>query len=361
MAKKIAATSITALLLSGCASTVSPIRVPLASDRASIELCAPLTRSDQAPLRSQIYRDVSPHDRLQWLVCELHAKAQANLDQANEWENRTEWRDIPLLGAAATVAGLLLFGKRDPTTKTLRKRDQDAISIIGFGSAAFATFANYLSPGKARDLLRQGARGHFCLATEGELILSVENSVRRDDDRRALASDLSQLSGALAANEGQFGRPAEAKTIRDAAVKALATYDLQLQQVDTAAVALGETTWNFGIDLLSRSDRTEQKVDQLVQAISEQTASVTKFGQTQQNASNPAPKAIVSAFVTEARARATAPTPDELSLRVADETARLLQGLVNVEALVLGFDKCAATALTGGSPRADRIQRVTLQ
>ena len=348
------------LALSGCATTIKPVAIPLSQQRPNIALCAPLPGSAAATNPSTIYLSVRPRDRLQYLVCALHAKADANLVQAQRWQNRTEWRDIPLIGAAATVAGLLLFGERN-SDNALMKGEQDTIAGIGFGASAFLAFANYLSPQKARDLLRQSARGHFCLATQGELILSVFDTVDRDAERKKLAAGLAKLSGELARDPTQFGKPEEAKAIRDAAATAIATYDSQIRQLDTAGVALGETAWNFGLDLMTRSDRGEQNVDTLVKAIAEQTASVTKFATTEQKAADPVPKAVVQSFITGPKLAGAQPTMDQLTIGVANETALLMDGLVNVEALVLGFDKCAATALAGGTPKADKIQRVTMK
>lgn len=344
----------------GCTSSLTPVAVPLSANPPRVELCAAAAPKPATAGPTTIYADVAPRDRLRTLVCALHAKSAANLDQAQRWANRTEWRDIPLIGAATTVAGLLLFGKRDGDNR-LTKGDQEAISIAGFGAASFATFANYLSPERARTLLRQGARGHYCLATQGELVLSVYDSVERAPQRAALKASLADLTARLASDPKQFALPEEARLIRQGALKALTLYDTQMRQLDTAAVSLGETSWNFGIDLLSRSDRGEQKVDALVKAITEQTESTTRFASTEQRAADPVPPAKVQGFLGGRGQRNLSPGPDQVAADVARDTALLIDGLVNVEALVLGFDKCAATALAGGTPRADRIQRATLQ
>lgn len=348
-----------AVALQACTSSIHPVSVPVAPDAPRLTLCAPLPNGSAAATPSGRYADIPPGELLHWLVCELHTKARANLAQAQSWENRTEWRDIPLIGAATAVAGLLLFGKRNSDNR-LTEGEQDTITGVGFGAAAFAAFANYLSPQRARVLLRQGARGHFCLATQGELILSVYASVARPAQRAQLEADLAALSAVLAQDATQFGRPDEARSIRDAANSALATYDDQIHQLDSAGIVLGETAWNFGLDLMTRSDRSEQNVDALVKAITEQTGSITKFASAEQKAADPVAPAVVQAFV-QARSLAAAPTLDDLTLKVAKETTALFDGLVNIEALVLGFDNCAATALAGGTPKASRIQRVALR
>lgn len=346
-----------ALLVSGCANSVDPVSIKLSENRPQIALCESVQPAPNKGTPPQIFKDVEPRAQLQWLTCALREKANANLAQAQRWENRTEWRDIPLIGAATTVAGLLLFGKRD-ADNSLKKGQQDTIAALGFGSAAFATFANYLSPQNARTLLRQAARGHYCMATQGDLILSVYDGVDRSDRRDALFASVTILSSKIAKEPDKFTKLDEVRSIRDAANLALGTYDKQKRQLNGAAIALGETAWNFGIDLMTRSDRSEQKVDALVQAITAQTESVVKFSATEQKATDPVPAAIVGDQVKIQLAGGTPPPAnDQLALDVAMQTAVLLNDLVNIEALVIGFDNCAATALAGGAPKASRIQR----
>lgn len=332
--------------------------MPLAREITPIEICVFNATVPPQGRPGQLYENEVPRDQLKWLTCALRDKANANLAQAQEWENRTEWRDIPLLGAAATVAGLLLFGERN-SDNSLKKGEQETIAGLGFASATFATFANYLSPQKARDILRQSARGHFCLATQGELILSVYDTVERQDRRTQLAALVAVLSGQIANTPGQFTQLEEARSIRDAANLALSTYDNQKHRLDTAAISLGEVAWNFGIDLMSQSDRSEQKVDQLVQAITAQTESVAKFAATEKKAADPVPAAVVQAQLNKLSIAGKSSSSDTLTLTVAMATSVLLNDLVNVDALVLGFDNCASTALAGGKPKASKIQRVT--
>lgn len=349
-----------ALLVSGCANSVDPVSIKLSENRPQIALCDSVPPAPDKGTPPKIFRDVEPRAQLHWLTCALREKANANLAQAQRWENRTEWRDIPLIGAAATVAGLLLFGKRD-ADNSLKKGQQDTIAALGFGSAAFATFANYLSPQNARTLLRQAARGHYCMATQGDLILSVYDSVDRVDRRDALLASATKLSDKITTEPATFTKLDEVRSIRDAAYLALGTYDNQKRQLDGAAIALSEAAWNFGIDLMTRSDRSEQKVDALVQAITAQTESVTKFSATEKKVTDPVPAAIVEDQIKmQITEKKTPPANDQLALQVATQTATLLNDLVNIEALVVGFDNCAATALMGGAPKASRIQRIGL-
>lgn len=349
-----------ATLLPGCTSTLQPVTlsVPSDSDRAELQYCA---KAKDAPT----YVSPTSRQRLEWMVCELHARAIHNLGQAQRWENRTEWRDIPLIGAATAVAGLLLFGKRD-ANNALKPGVQDAVTGIGFGAAALATFANYLSPQKARDILRQGARGHFCIATQGEMILSVWNSIERSQERSRLANDLGTLSQMLVDNPNGFGKIDASRVIQAQAMKALALHHVQLQERDTASLLIGETTWNFGLDLMTRTDRSEQNVEALTQSITKQAQSMSSFAASGASATNPSAPAAVSSLLPALRPQvgklpSASPTPDQLSELVATETNELIADLPNVEALVLGFDKCAATALAGGTARVEHIQRVSLQ
>lgn len=355
MKRSVAGVTAMALLLSGCTSSLKPVTlsVPPEDGRQKMQFCPTVDKNTPA--------NTSPtsKQRLQWMVCELHARAVANLNQAQSWENRTEWRDIPLIGAATVVAGLLLFGKRDDN-KALKPGVQDAVTGVGFGVAALATFANYLSPQKARDLLRQGARGHFCIATQGELILTVWDAVDRSTESDRLTSDLAELTRLIATNPNGFGKIDATRAIQAQAIKALALYNLQVQERDSAGIVINETTWNFGIDLMTKTDRSEPDVEALVKSITDQARSATKFDATGASATDPAAPAAVRALVAGAP-RAAVRTPDELSDDVATDTNALIANLPNIEALVLGFDKCAATALAGGTARAEHIQRVSLQ
>lgn len=355
MKNSVAGVTIMALLLGGCTSSLKPVTLSLspADAQKKMQFCPTVdndTPSNIGPTSKQ---------RLQWMVCELHARAVANLNQAQSWENRTEWRDIPLIGAATIVAGLLLFGKRD-ANNALKPGVQEAAAGVGFGAAALASFANYLSPQKARDLLRLGARGHFCIATQGELILTVWDSVDRPAEQARLTTELAELTRLIATNPNGFGKIDATRAIQEQAIKALALYNLQVQERDSAGIMINETSWNFGIDLMTKTDRSELDVEALVKSITDQARSATKFDAAGASATDPAAPAAVRALVAS-EPRAAVRTPDELSDDVATDTDALIANLPNIEALVLGFDKCAATALAGGTARAEHIQRVSLQ
>lgn len=327
-----------ALLVTGCMNTLRPVQMSTSQQAGQTESCGAY--------------DINAEDKekLDWYVCALAERADANLRQSLAWQNSTEWRDIPLFAAAATVVGLLLFGNRD-SANNLTSGSQEALEIVGFGAATFGAFSNYLSPQNARKLLRQGARGHRCMAAQGEIILSVWDAVESlsaERDEVETAIDTLNTFIAAAPNDDKLPRYI---ALRDAGVRALALYDLQNRYLLSSSTYVDEAAWNFGIDLLESADRQQVDVAQLVETLNEQAASIARFNtvETPDTGASGGGMGIAAAppATIEAAAR-------ELSAA----TAGLLSTLPNVEALVLGFDRCAATALIDGNPTATRVQRV---
>jgi len=333
----------------------------VASNRPQLRFCEP-AGAQQRQMRTgdvSLYAEASERNQLRWYACELRARASENLEQSARWENRTEWRDIPLLGVATTVAGLLLFGHRD-ADNVLTPRTQNAISILGFSAAAFSTFANYLSPATARRLLRQAARGHYCMAGQADLILSVWDDIEQKqatrDTLEAQIVELNDMMATVPANSTGF---AQVVAARDAGLRALSLYDQQKRALLSAPVYMGQATWNFGIKLMESADRTAVNVEQLVQDITTQARSIARFAAAEDEVDGtPAPPAAGEG------AKGLVADPLQALLakaqQVAGTTRRLADGLVNVDALVLGITTCASTALTGGEPKISEFQRIGL-
>lgn len=352
---------VAAVALQGCTGTIAPVGFPGITAADPTETCAALSGS------SRIEKAKS---RVGWYACALRNKARENYDQSVAWENRNDWRDLPLMAAAATVAGLLLFGERD-AANALKSGEQDTISGIAFGSATFAAFADHLSPATARRLLRQSARGHFCLANQSEILLSIwDDAAGRTADYNALVTSLAILDAALASADPSLPNIADIRTVRNAGYAALELYRRQAQSLLSADVFLGESAWDFGLDLITQADRGPIDGVALSRSIVEQARNAAAFEQVDSATSTPVAAALVDAGEAQVSAlnalnlqRGGSQKTVDTSVYTAAQTAaadktRLLQGLVNVEALVLGFDACAATALTGGDPRAARVQRI---
>ena len=344
---------ITCVLLTACTSSLRPVQMELSKSGAAQTVLVQERRPDGCSGS----RPTKPREELAWYSCALTVRAETNLTQSLNWANRTEWRDIPLIGAAATVVGLLLFGERN-AEGVLESGAQEAVEITAFGAATFSAFANYLSPQTARKLLRQGARGHRCMAAQGSVILSLwDGVVAKETMRNTLSANLSPLAAMIATadpNTPGLSRYVEA---RDAGNRAVALFDHQLNQLNVSPTYLGEAAWNFGIDLIEAADRQPVDVSALVESISQQATSIARFEVATDGSGPEVPAAAAP------RGPGAAPEPltiEDRARQVVQDTARLLAGLPNVEALVLGFDRCASTALADGNPTVTRIQRAGL-
>lgn len=312
--------------------------------------------------------------RFEWYACRFRQRGAQNLNQSLDWENSNFWRDIPLLEAATAVAGLVLFGNRDDDNN-LDSGTQNAIEILGFGAGVLSTTSNYLNPTRARTVLRNAARGHLCMAGQGDLVLSVWQTIL-GPQRTALQRELHDLNVALSrrlAEEGESTEGySEAVATRDAAAQALALYDLQRRSLLNAHIEAEQVAWNFGIDLITRTDRSPEAVEQLVESITEQTESIARFAQAEEDA-EPAPNGgdgaagvgpqglVGSRSLIGAETDPVALADRELPVLrrlTAAATARLQAGLPNAESLVQGLRTCASKALTGARPTVTPIQRI---
>lgn len=346
---------IACMSLSACTSSLRPVQMSLpaagSTQSTGISETRPSGCSGARPVNNA-------RQELAWFSCALATRAETNLTQSLSLANRTEWRDIPLIGAAATVAGLLLFGSRD-AGNALTAGTQEAIEITGFAAAGFGAFANYLSPQTARRLLRQGARGHHCMAVQANVILSLWDGVEaRKNARDALSANVADLGAMIATADPDTPGLARFIAARDAATRAIALYDHHRNQLQLSPTYLGETAWNFGIDLIQASDRQPVDVAALVESISQQANSIARFGVATEGAPAQTPGATGPAV---AGAPLPPPTLETLARQVAQETAQLLAGLPNIEALVLGFDRCASTALANANPTVTRVQRAGVE
>lgn len=353
--KRIICLALASVTLQGCTSSITPVGFPGITAQSPFETCADPTGNTRL-LRAKT--------RVEWYTCALRNKARANFNQSQAWENRTEWRDIPLMTAAATVAGLLLFGERDGAG-ALKPGEQDVIEGTAFGAAAFASFANYLSPETARRLLRQGARGHFCMANQGELLISVWDDVAsRSNTAASLVTDLATLDSELSSADPSLPNIAEIREIRDAGYRAVELYQRQWQSLNSADVFLSESAWDFGLDLVAQKDRAPIDTAAFARSISDQAKNLAEFEQAEEDTGTPVETALVSAGQAQVLAISALQTKKgsntiySAAQTVASRKAKLMGGLANVEGLISGFDTCASNALVGGDPRAARVQRI---
>ena len=121
---------------------------------------------------------------------------------------------------------------------------------------------------------------------------------------------------------------------------------------------LHNAAWHFGVDLLNRTDRTPVDVDKLVATIQQQQKSITGFDQLK---AKPAETPPSQPFGIRNTRGLWVLGPDDQVAAVALATDQLLSGLVNVEALVLGFDTCASTALSNATPPITDVQTIKVE
>lgn len=342
---------IVCVMMCACTSSLRPVQMELPTPKAAQIGRAYETR----PSPCDVARPTTdPKVELQWYSCALGVRAETNLTQSLNWANRSEWRDLPLAGAAATVAGLLLFGHRN-SENVLTPGTQEAVEITAFGATTFSAFASYLSPQTARKLLRQGARGHRCMSAQAGIILSIWDDVEaKKVGRDTLNNQLSELSGMIATADPNLPGLSRFIAARDAGSRAVILYDHQRSQLRASPTFLGETSWNFGIDLIEASDRQPVDVAGLVESISQQATSIARFEVATEGAEQESPAPAGGRVAPPPPA---AKTRDDLARTVSQNAVQLLAGLPNVEALVLGFDRCASVALADGNPTLTRVQR----
>jgi hypothetical protein len=358
--KKVLLASALAMVVSGCSNTLTPVRYAVEAPRTQpTTVCTGLAvgQTFVSTATGNLASNSPERMQLQWYSCALRARADENLQQAQRWFNGGEWRNLPLLAAAGTIAGLLLFGRRDGENN-LTPGTQEAISIAGFGAASFSAFANYLNPDNARRLLRQGARGHFCMASQSELILSVWDDVTAvQAARNSLRDELALLETAIAAAPANAAGRNEAIQIRGSAYQAIALYDTQRRALLNSYLHLGESAWDFGLDLMSSADRQPVDVAGVVETLTEQARANARF----EEADEADPSVPGPTGQTGSRGFVASQNLSTSAQLVAGYRRALLNNLPNVQALVLGFDTCAATALLGGDPRIARVQRVEFE
>lgn len=362
-------------VVSGCTGLVEkPVLVDTATDFKNINVlrCQPIVNgakpntADPAPKLA--FEAIDPKAQIQYQTCLHRERAVASIDESNRIGNRSEWRDIPLMGAAAAIAGILLFGKRDADNKLVNSA-QDAIAIGAFGAATFASFANYLSPEKARDVLRKSARGHFCMATQGDYLLTVWDNIERRDEAGSLNAAITQLEArvaelAILAADARGEGYGEAIDVLAAAKTAIRLHRTQLVYAKAAPTILEDVSFNFGLSLMQQTDRTAVDVDQLIRTITEQSRSIAEFEQSTDGApgapgEEPSKKTeTLTKGIGNLAIRQTRPTLAKLVYDVRRASANLTTDLPNIKPMVLGFEKCASVALVGGEPRATMIDFV---
>ena len=287
-------------------------------------------------------------------VCQLEKKSNETLNQSLEMKNNSDWFNVPLIAGAATIGGLLLFGGDD--VAGLSNGTKDTIAGIGLGAATLSAYNSYFSPSQARETLRRASTGYRCMATHGAIVeklgLSVIIEKKQSSQKANLLTALRTLNRLLKTPES-FTNPAEAKGIAENAQKALELYNKQERAADMSDYLLKDAAWSFGIDLLRATDRKDVNFDDLVKSISDAAKSNVSFDKDKEGLEG-------GSSLAKSLDKNSSKEGDNAAEAVETAYHILTSGLVNVEAITLGFKQCSSIAITGGKPPLVDIQTVSV-
>lgn len=317
------------LTLAACTNSVSPIDIQY---------------------RSTGTNSCSGQPSITFTICQLDYKLSEVNNELLSPINSSDWFNIPLILSAAGAGALLLF---DGT--------QEGLSGIGLGAATIGALNNYLSPSQAREVLRNGSTGYMCLVEYGRLAetyakevypVSTENSAAkgRREARNALIIALAELDTELRKTSPEFSDLERAKLALQQGRAAIGLYNTQLVAAQSADARLRFAAQTLGIALLAQADRNDVDIQALIRSITEQARSIAEFEIEKEELE----QAPADAPALDAK------TGDNKVTNVLIEMSNLIDGLVNIEVIVAGFDQCAASAAAGGSPTAPVIQTIAV-
>lgn len=281
--------------------------------------------------------------------CQLAAKIVEIDEQHDDLINSPELFDVPLMLAAATASGLLLF---DAGTT--------AVSAVGLGAGTVGAGRAYFSPSTARSVLRRGSAGYTCLlvyGTEAETYAAeFADGSKRAEARTFLVNQV-QILRAKRDTPTALGLKTtkEADALIKQAEGAIRLFDTQAAAARVADSRLRMAAHSFGLTLVAQADRAPVDFGKTVQALIEQAKAnadfLDKSGDAGEGAAEPEPKETPDTEEAGPRALTAAGTRD---LDVAQKTrfaiARILSGMVSMKALVAGFDTCAVLAVPDATP-----------
>lgn len=291
------------------------------------------------------------NSRLDWLSCEMLAQSMKNFHQSQTLSNRSEWRDVPLIGSAITVGALVLFGQRGDDGN-LTSGETDVIEGFALGTASYTLLARYANPEQASQLLYASARGHRCLAEHGQLIATYGRNLIAGDDTN-LEIQLRVVVSRLREEAIKIGTPADAagvKNVADArtalerAEQALAFRVRQRRAREIAPARLYLTSFDFGMAMTRKARR--QPVD-----IADIQSTLRKTIELQRENAGLVPSgATDSAADAQAKANGWAgKSAPELTARAVSLTNRILEETPNIAPLVEQMKLCTDLALIDGT------------
>lgn len=372
--------ALSALLVGGCTSTLRPMGVE--NNYSAFSQKKQTTgRTNKANTTQQIMKPceldqaleppislnhlVSPQDAskapkmLDWLSCEMLAKSMANISQADSLKNRNEWRDIPLIGSALTIAALVLFGNRG-ADGNLTGGEVDVIEGFALGTAGFVALSDYLNPKEAADLLYISAEGHRCLAEHGQAAAAYSDEVSQKEwayhvTRNARNEVQRAMRGMSDENKEK------ASALVQEADKLIEYYRLQRTAVRVAPARLYGESYDFGLALMKRARREPNTIagiqtaianDIRLQQLGAGIGPATQDG----GSSDDTNLALNSTIASEPEEAAKQRNDQDKILTLIGAVDELAEGVPNLALIVNGLTLCRTNALAGEDLPRPQIQ-----
>ena len=276
------------------------------------------------------------HEDLQITLCQLRYKISEVDDARGSIWNDPILFDLPLLGLAGATAGLLLYDA-----------GVDGLAGVGLGASLTLGLRQYLAPSSAKDLLGRASSGYTCLVSYGEFADQYDNEIiARSVSRETLFDKLGSIRSWVNRSDVSSDLRGRANNVLTAGEAAIDVYDKQYAAARTVNPRLRMSAHNLGKTLIDQADRDAIDYSTAYQSLLAGARSVAEFDS----------KTAGSEQVSGADTEVDADAQPILAGRIAElvsavtEQNKLLSGLVNLEAIVLGFDQCVSTAIAGGVP-----------
>lgn len=347
------AIAIASLSLASCTSTIKPIGLNQSYSAFDSKSENSIVRGCEAPEYLRLNDLTSPDRggntaRLEWLSCEMLAKSMSNFVQATSLKNRTEWRDIPIIGSAITAAALFLFGERG-TDGNLKAGEIDVLEGLALGTAGFIVLADYLNPHEASNLLFRSAEGHRCLAEHGQTVAAYSNIIFIKTDelngafqaRRELRATISDLG------PGELKqRATEAITEAD---KVISFYLKQRTALEQAPAKLYSASYELSVELAKRARRQPVSLNDIQSDLTENARLLIENSEITPPATDGNDPAV-GIMNDDEEERVV-----QLASQLESLTSSLAEGLPNIGLLVNGFDLCTSLTLAGSDLPSPKI------
>ena len=287
--------------------------------------------------------------------CQLSEKVVEIDKQHNSLLNSSELFDLPLIAAAGTTAGLLLF---DGGTT--------ALAAAGLGAGTIGVTRTYASPGEARRMLRRGSAGYTCLLqhTNETAKFAAEFLGTAADprtDRLKLRNNLVAYLTALRVAQLRSLAQPEVQELLDSANAAISLFDAQRAAAEVANSRLRMAAHRLGIALVQQSERQAVDFNQILQNLLATERLRENFNQAAQGANAGAGAGAEGVIDPEIAAKSNdaalnaaknvlvgkqkADDLRELIPRIRRDIAKLTTGMISMDTLLASADSCATAAI----------------